>query len=61
MPRLLVWIEPSTAEELVKLAQAERRHPKDQAGLILEKALSRGTEKAPKRGQGQEAHDVSSN
>jgi hypothetical protein len=45
MPRLIVWIPPEKAEQLKSIAQAERRDPRDQAALYIERALSRRTQK----------------
>ncbi len=46
MPRLIVWIPPDKAEQLKALAQAQRRDPRDQAALFIERALARRTPKA---------------
>jgi hypothetical protein len=45
MPRLIVWIPPDKAEQLKSIAQAQRRDPRDQAALYIERALARRTPK----------------
>jgi hypothetical protein len=45
MPRLIVWIPPDKAEQLKSIAQRERRDPRDQAALFIERALERRTPK----------------
>jgi hypothetical protein len=41
MPRVYVRLQPDEADALVRLAQSERRHPSDQAGLLLSEVLKR--------------------
>jgi len=40
MPRVSIWIPPEHADTLAALAAAERRNPKAQAGLLLERILA---------------------
>ena len=39
--RLIVWLPPEKGEQLKQLAQAQRRDPRDQAALFIERALAR--------------------
>lgn len=45
--RLSGW----AADALVRLAQQERRHPKDQARVLLERALARHAAREPRDGR----------
>jgi hypothetical protein len=50
MPRLIVWIPPDKAEQLKAIADRERRDPRDQAALFIERALARRTQKTTEPG-----------
>jgi hypothetical protein len=39
--RLIIWIPPDKAEQLKRIAQQERRDPRDQAAHFIERALAR--------------------
>lgn len=43
--RLYVRLDESDVKKLKEIARAERRHPSDQGGLILSKALREGEAK----------------
>jgi hypothetical protein len=43
--RIYVRLGASQVEALVRLAETQKRHPADQAALILERALARQTKK----------------
>jgi hypothetical protein len=43
--RLIVWLPPEKAEVLKRLAQEERRDPRDQAAYLIDRALARRTSK----------------
>jgi hypothetical protein len=47
--RIYVRLDQSHVQQLVRIAEAERRHPADQAALMLERALL--DEHAEKRGE----------
>ncbi len=40
--RFTITLDGDTAERLTEVARAERRDPRDQAALILERVLGRG-------------------
>jgi hypothetical protein len=40
MRRVYVRLDPAQVNALVRIAEAERRHPADQAALYIERALS---------------------
>ena len=41
MRRVYVRVRPETVEQIVQLAERERRDPADQAALLIERALAR--------------------
>jgi hypothetical protein len=41
MPRLIIWLPPDKGELLKQVAQAERRDPRQQARLYIERELSK--------------------
>ena len=43
--KVYVKLAPAAATTLLRLAEVEKRHPSDQAALILERALARRTPK----------------
>ena len=43
--RLIVWIPPDKAEQLKMIAEQQRRDPRDQAALYIERALARRSPK----------------
>jgi hypothetical protein len=43
MPTLTVHLMPDKAAQLTKMAFAERRRPRDQAAIIIERALEAAT------------------
>ena len=45
MPRIYVRLTDQQAEALVRIAEAQKRHPSDQAALYVERALTRRTPK----------------
>ena len=48
MPKVYVRLTPPMREALTQLAQAERRHPSDQAALIIERHLTEQAKTTPK-------------
>ena len=40
MQKVFVRLSPAARSALIELAQAERRHPSDQAALMIERALA---------------------
>lgn len=48
MRSLLVPLDPDTADRLRELAQADRRHPRDEAALLLAEAVRRRAAKRPR-------------
>lgn len=49
--RIYVRLDRALVAELVRIAEAQRRHPSDQAALYIEHALSEGVQQPkPKTG-----------
>ena len=48
MRSLQIPLDPETAERLQELARAERRHPRDEAAIILAEAIRRRQAKRPR-------------
>jgi hypothetical protein len=42
MPRIYVRLTDQQAETLVRIAEAQKRHPSDQAALYVERGLGEG-------------------
>ncbi len=56
MQRVYVALDPETAKALVQLAWANRRHPKDEGGLIITRYLrKRGLLQMVRHGQNPDA------
>jgi hypothetical protein len=61
MRRMYVRLDRREIEALVRLSQAERRHPADQAALLIARALAESGSEHPRRlaaPEGNRAHQV---
>ena len=48
MRRIYVRLNPTQVEALVRISEAERRHPSDQAAVMLDRVLADQAKTTPK-------------